>query len=132
MLSWAQQNLHRNLCWTPVPHPPPPFIFHQIDGNNNGYIEAREMEALLNRLIGLSKKGGARVTPAEVRAVMDRIDANGDRRIGFDEFVRTMAPLVDGAGDPSVFLGATAGRPLAGEKMSEGAVCLFHFFHEGV
>ena len=56
----------------------------QVDINRNGFIDSREMEIILNKL----RNDGQRVSKLEVKSVMDFTDANGDRLIGFDEFIR--------------------------------------------
>ena len=42
------------------------------------------MEIILNKL----RDDGQRVSKLEVKSVMDFVDANGDRLVGFDEFIR--------------------------------------------
>lgn len=46
------------------------------------------MEIILNKL----RDDGQRVSKLEVKSVMDFVDANGDRLVGFDEFIRVSAP----------------------------------------
>ena len=56
----------------------------QVDTNHNGFIDSREMEIILNKL----RDDGQRASKLEVKSVMDFVDANGDRLVGFDEFIR--------------------------------------------
>ena len=46
------------------------------------------MEVLLNSLAADPLGHGRRVTKAEIRNVMEKVDSNKDRRIAFDEFIR--------------------------------------------
>ncbi|KAK9831937.1 hypothetical protein WJX81_001333 [Elliptochloris bilobata] len=76
-------------------------MFHEADVDGNGYLESMEVGRIMARM----KAGGRGVSNAEVRAVMRQVDSNNDARVGFDEFVRVMAPLLQD-GPPS-------GRPSA-------------------
>ncbi|KAK9861698.1 hypothetical protein WJX84_004552 [Apatococcus fuscideae] len=66
-------------------------MFRQVDTNHNGFIDSREMEIILNKL----RDDGQRASKLEVKSVMDFVDANGDRLVGFDEFIRVMGPMLD-------------------------------------
>lgn len=63
----------------------------QVDNNGNGSLDSREIEVLLNSLAGDTLGEGRRVSKAEIRNVMDKVDSNKDRRIAFDEFIRVSA-----------------------------------------
>lgn len=63
----------------------------QVDSNGNGSLDSREIEVLLNSLAGDSLGEGRRVSKAEIRNVMEKVDSNKDRRIAFDEFIRVSA-----------------------------------------
>ncbi|KAL3159544.1 hypothetical protein ABBQ38_009960 [Trebouxia sp. C0009 RCD-2024] len=70
-------------------------MFHEVDSNGNGSLDSREIEVLLNSLVTDALGEGRRVSKAEIRNVMEKVDSNKDRRIAFDEFIRVMAPLLD-------------------------------------
>ena len=63
----------------------------QVDSNGNGSLDSREIEVLLNSLAGDTLGEGRRVSKAEIRNVMEKVDSNKDRRIAFDEFIRVSA-----------------------------------------
>lgn len=60
----------------------------QVDSNGNGSLDSCEVEVLLNNLAADPLGHSRRVTKAEIRNVMDKVDSNKDRRIAFDEFIR--------------------------------------------
>ena len=60
----------------------------QVDSNGNGSLDSREIELLLNSLATDALGEGRRVSKAEIRNVMEKVDSNKDRRIAFDEFIR--------------------------------------------
>lgn len=60
----------------------------QVDSNGNGSLDSREIEMLLNSLTTDALGEGRRVSKAEIRNVMEKVDSNKDRRIAFDEFIR--------------------------------------------
>ncbi|KAK9811376.1 hypothetical protein WJX72_002779 [[Myrmecia] bisecta] len=66
-------------------------MFQEVDANANGFIESRELERMLNCLL----HDGSHVSKADVRAVMESIDANGDRRVSFDEFIKVILPMLE-------------------------------------
>lgn len=59
-----------------------------MDSNGNGSLDSREIEVLLNSLTTDALGEGRRVSKAEIRNVMEKVDSNRDRRIAFDEFIR--------------------------------------------
>lgn len=59
-----------------------------MDSNGNGSLDSREIEVLLNSLVTDALGEGRRVSKAEIRNVMEKVDSNKDRRIAFDEFIR--------------------------------------------
>lgn len=83
----------------PLVQPPPPVPYTctpkvpinvrlQVDSNGNGSLDSREIEVLLNSLTTDALGEGRRVSKAEIRNVMEKVDSNRDRRIAFDEFIR--------------------------------------------
>ena len=68
----------------------------QVDSNGNGSLDSREIEVLLNSLAGDTLGEGRRVSKAEIRNVMEKVDSNKDRRIAFDEFIRVSARCSSG------------------------------------
>ena len=60
----------------------------QVDSNGNGSLDSCEVEVLLNNLAADPLGQSRRVTKAEIRNVMEKVDSNKDRRIAFDEFIR--------------------------------------------
>ena len=64
----------------------------QIDANQNGSLEAREVERLL---MTIADDASQIITHKTVRSAMDRLDTNKDKRITFDEFIRVSLELLD-------------------------------------
>lgn len=57
--------------------------FKAIDADSNGYLDHDEFTAFL-------KKSNPAITDAEIAKKITEIDANGDKKIQFDEFIRYM------------------------------------------
>lgn len=55
--------------------------FGQFDQDKSGYIQAKELESLLNKI-------GRHVSKAEVDAIIHSLDDSGDGKVSFDEFKR--------------------------------------------
>ena len=84
----------------------------QVDSNGNGSLDACEVEVLLNNLAADPLGNARRVTKAEIRNVMEKVDSNRDRRIAFDEFIRVSpaaAPAVQCLCYPPSYLMRTLG-----------------------
>ena len=54
--------------------------FNELDKNGDGYLDFKELEALL-------KKGNPSFTTAEVRQLYDQCDTNHDGKVEFKEFL---------------------------------------------
>lgn len=54
----------------------------QMDTNANGTLDVKEVEHLLHAMVG------EHINKADVRAAMEKLDANQDKRVSFDEFIR--------------------------------------------
>ena len=57
--------------------------FHEFDEDNSGEIDCVELQKVFNAL-------GQTPTEAEVKAMIDEVDADGSGTIGFDEFLTLM------------------------------------------
>ena len=64
--------------------------FKAIDADGNGFLDDAEFTAFL-------KKSNPAITEAEVAKKISEIDANGDNKIQFDEFIRYMVGGVNDA-----------------------------------
>ena len=55
------------------------LAFRQLDQDNSGYIQAKELEAVLQRM-------GRRLSKAEIDSMVKTLDTTGDGKISFEEF----------------------------------------------
>jgi Ca2+-binding EF-hand superfamily protein len=55
--------------------------FRQFDQDNSGYIQANELETIMNKM-------GRHVSKSEINALVQSLDTSGDGKISFDEFVQ--------------------------------------------
>lgn len=56
------------------------LAFRQFDRDGSGYIQARELEDIMQQM-------GRRFNKQEVEAMVNSLDKSGDGKISFDEFV---------------------------------------------
>jgi len=54
--------------------------FRQFDQDGSGYIQAKELENILQRM-------GRRYNKDQIDTMINSLDKNGDGKIGFDEFL---------------------------------------------
>jgi Ca2+-binding EF-hand superfamily protein len=55
-------------------------VFRQFDQDGSGYIQAEELENILQRM-------GRRYNKDQIDAMINSVDKSGDGKIGFDEFL---------------------------------------------
>ena len=55
------------------------LAFRQLDSDNSGYIQASELEAVLQKM-------GRRLNKSEIDAMVKTLDKTGDGKISFEEF----------------------------------------------
>jgi Ca2+-binding EF-hand superfamily protein len=55
--------------------------FRQFDQDDSGYIQANELETIMNKM-------GRHVSKSEINALVQSLDTSGDGKISFDEFVQ--------------------------------------------
>ena len=71
-------------------------VFEQLDYRNNKFLDVDALHSGLTKL-------GVDISRSETALFLDTVDDNGDRKISFMEFSRTMAECDDGKtiNDPS-------------------------------
>lgn len=57
------------------------LAFRQFDQDNSGYIQAKELETVLQRM-------GRRLNKSEIDAMVKALDTTGDGKISFEEFLQ--------------------------------------------
>ena len=55
--------------------------FKKFDQDNSGYIQAKELQSIMTKM-------GRNVSKAEIDAMIKSLDASGDGKISFEEFVQ--------------------------------------------
>jgi calmodulin len=55
--------------------------FRQFDQDGSGYIQANELETIMNKM-------GRRMNKSDIDALVQSLDTSGDGKISFDEFVQ--------------------------------------------
>ncbi len=90
-MAGASMFQNRSSFWSDDKHTLDSPLKVQVDSNGNGSLDSREIEVLLNSLAADTLGEGRRVSKAEIRNVMEKVDSNKDRRIAFDEFIRVSA-----------------------------------------
>ncbi|CAF1005526.1 unnamed protein product [Adineta steineri] len=55
--------------------------FRQFDQDNSGYIQAKELENIMNKM-------GKHLSKSQIDAMVKSLDTSGDGQISFDEFVQ--------------------------------------------
>ncbi|CAF4289688.1 unnamed protein product, partial [Adineta steineri] len=53
----------------------------QFDQDNSGYIQAKELENIMNKM-------GKHLSKSQIDAMVKSLDTSGDGQISFDEFVQ--------------------------------------------
>ena len=57
------------------------LAFRQFDHDNSGYIQAKELEIVLQRM-------GRHLNKSEIEAMIKALDTTGDGKISFEEFLQ--------------------------------------------
>ena len=62
--------------------------FHDINTGNTGYIDAFEVEVVFKKYYeSIGRKLDYETLKTKVRAFMERVDTDGDKKITLDEFL---------------------------------------------
>ena len=61
-------------------------LFKMVDANNRKYIDSGAVRRYLQNM-------GHQVLPEEVKAIIRRLDIDGDQKISFNEFVESISPV---------------------------------------
>ncbi len=56
-------------------------VFRQFDQDGSGYIQANELENIMNKL-------GRHFNKSQIDAIVNSLDTSGDGKISFNEFVQ--------------------------------------------
>mmetsp|Transcript_556 Transcript_556/g.1749 ORF Transcript_556/g.1749 Transcript_556/m.1749 type:complete len:897 (-) Transcript_556:293-2983(-) len=89
-------------------------IFRLFDVDNNGFVEASDIEGILR--VGLAESG-AKIAPEKIalmaKSLVSKCDADGDEKVDFDEFITLVREVPELAGlAPQVAKKGAASRPV--------------------